>query len=176
MELRLIAKLDYAPYFLTVHSIVRFARSKGILCDRRGSAANSAVCYLLGITNIDPGRSGLLFERFVSAERKEPPDIDVDFEHERREEAIQWVYDRYGRDRAAICATVIRDRAGKVMWLTEDVTSALASQIWRRSKDRVTEERAAELNLNLQDRRLRQTLELARELIGVGFTSQRCRK
>ena len=172
-ELQLIAKLDYAPYFLTVNSIVRFARSKGILCQGRGSAANSAVCYVLGITSIDPVRSGLLFERFVSAERKEPPDIDVDFEHERREEVIQWIYERYGRDRAAICATVTRYRArgavrevGKVMGLTEDVTSALASQLWEWSEDGVTEERAAELNLNLQDRRLRLTLEMARQLIG----------
>jgi error-prone DNA polymerase len=128
---------------------------------------------MLGITSIDPVRSGLLFERFVSAERKEPPDIDVDFEHERREEVIQWVYERYGRDQAAICATVIRYRArgavrevGKVMGLTEDVTSALASQLWEWSEDGVTEARAAELNLNLQDRRLRLTLELSRELIG----------
>ena len=139
-----------------MNSIVRFARSKGILCQGRGSAANRAVCYVLGITSIDPVRSGLLFERFVSAERKEPPDIDVDFEHERREEVIQWIYERYGRDRAAICATVIRYRArgavrevGKVMGLTEDVTSALASQLWGWSEDGVTEERAAELNLNL---------------------------
>lgn len=172
-ELRPIAALAYAPYFLTVNSIVRFARSKGILCQGRGSAANSAVCYVLGITSIDPVRSGLLFEHFVSAERKEPPDIDVDFEHERREEVIQWIYERYGRDRAAICATVIRYRArgairevGKVMGLTEDVTGALASQLWGWSEDGVSEERAAELNLNLQDRRLRLTLELARELIG----------
>jgi DNA polymerase III alpha subunit len=104
-ELRLIAKLGYAPYFLAVNSIVRFARSKGILCQGRGGAANSAVCYVLGVTSIDPVRSGLLFEHFVSAERKEPPDIDVDFEHERREEVIQWLYERYGRDRAAICGT-----------------------------------------------------------------------
>ena len=110
-ELALIAELDYAPYFLTVHSIVVYARAKDILCQGRGSAANSAVCYVLGITSIDPVRSGLLFERFVSAARKEPPDIDVDFEHERREEVIQWVYDHYGRDRAALCATVIRYRA-----------------------------------------------------------------
>ena len=128
---------------------------------------------MLGITSIDPVRSGLLFERFVSAERKEPPDIDVDFEHERREEVIQWVYERYGRDRAALCATVIRYRArgavrevGKAMGLTEDVTGALASQLWGWSEDGVTEDRATELNLNLQDRRLRLTLELARELIG----------
>jgi error-prone DNA polymerase len=156
-----------------VNSIVRFARSKGILCQGRGSAANSAVCFVLGITSIDPVRSGLLFERFVSAERKEPPDIDVDFEHERREEVIQWVYERYGRDRAALCATVTRYRArgavrevGKAMGLTDDVTSALASQLWEWSEDGVTEDRATELNLNLQDRRLRLTLELARELIG----------
>ena len=93
----LIEKLAYAPYFLTVHAIVRFARSRGILCQGRGSAANSAVCYVLGITSIDPERSDLLFERFVSEERREPPDIDVDFEHERREEVIQWIYDTYGR-------------------------------------------------------------------------------
>ncbi len=172
-ELRLIAKLDYAPYFLTVRSIVAFARSKDILCQGRGSAANSAVCYVLGITSIDPVRSGLLFERFVSAERREPPDIDVDFEHERREEVIQWVYGRYGRDRAALCATVARYRArgavrevGKVMGLTEDLTGALAGQVWGWSEDGVEEEHAAELNLNLQDRRLRLTLALARELIG----------
>ena len=170
-ELRLIAELDYAPYFLTVNSIVRFARSRGILCQGRGSAANSAVCYVLGITSIDPVRSGLLFERFVSAERKEPPDIDVDFEHERREEVIQWIYDRYGRDRAALCCTVTRYRArgavrdvGKALGLPEDVTGAIASQLWAWSEDDLDEERAAELNLNLQDRRLSLTLELAREL------------
>jgi len=144
-ELRLIADLAYAPYFLTVNSverrrspdIVRFARSRGILCQGRGSAANSAVCYVLGITAIDPVRSGLLFERFVSAERREPPDIDVDFESGRREEVIQWVYERYGRDRAALCCTVMRFRArgairdvGKALGLTEDVTGALASQVW----------------------------------------------
>ena len=112
-ELSLIAELDYAPYFLTVHTIVAFARSKDILCQGRGSAANSAVCYVLGITSIDPVRSGLLFERFVSAARKEPPDIDVDFEHERREEVIQWVYQHYGRERAALCATVNRYRCAR---------------------------------------------------------------
>ncbi|MBV9785588.1 MAG: error-prone DNA polymerase [Acidisphaera sp.] len=172
-ELRLIGSLDYAPYFLTVHSIVAYARSRDILCQGRGSAANSAVCYVLGITSIDPVRSGLLFERFVSAERREPPDIDVDFEHERREEVIQWIYDTYGRDRAALCATVARFRTrgavrdvGKAMGLTEDVTGALASQVWGWSEEGVEEEHAAELNLNLADRRLRLTLELARELIG----------
>ncbi len=172
-ELRLIEELAYAPYFLTVHSIVRYARSRDIICQGRGSAANSAVCYVLAITSIDPVRSGLLFERFVSAVRQEPPDIDVDFEHERREEVIQWVYDRYGRDRAALCATVIRYRArgavrevGKAMGLTEDVTAALAGQVWGWSEEGVQEEHAAELNLNLEDRRLRLTLLLARELIG----------
>ena len=172
-ELQLIAELSYAPYFLTVNSIVRFARSKGILCQGRGSAANSAVCYVLGITSIDPVRAGLLFERFVSAARKEPPDIDVDFEHERREEVIQWIYERYGRDRAALCATVIRYRAkgairevGKALGLPEDVTSALSSQLWGWSKDGVDEDRAAEINLNPADRRLQLTLELAQELIG----------
>ena len=172
-ELILIGSLDYAPYFLTVNSIVRYARSKGILCQGRGSAANSAVCYVLGITAIDPVRSGLLFERFISAERREPPDIDVDFESERREEVIQWVYERYGRDRAALCATAmcfgprgaIRD-VGKVMGLTEDVTGLLASQVWGWSDEGVLNEHAAELNLNLEDRCLRLSIELARELIG----------
>ncbi|WP_043343040.1 error-prone DNA polymerase [Belnapia moabensis] len=172
-ELRLIEELKYAPYFLTVRTIVAYARSKDILCQGRGSAANSAVCYVLGVTSIDPVRSGLLFERFVSAERREPPDIDVDFEAERREEVIQWIYARYGRDRAALCATVMRFRArgavrdvGKVMGLPEDVTGALASQVWGWSEEGVTEEHATELNLDTADRRLRLTLELARELIG----------
>ncbi len=172
-ELKLIEGLEYAPYFLTVNSIVRHARSQGILCQGRGSAANSAVCYVLGVTSIDPVRSGLLFERFVSAERREPPDIDVDFESERREEVIQWVYERYGRDRAALCCTVMRFRArgairdvGKVMGLTDDVTGMLASQVWGWSDEGVQEEHAEELNLNLGDRRLRLTLQLARELIG----------
>ena len=129
-ELGLIAQLDYAPYFLTVHAIVQFARSQDILCQGRGSAANSAVCYVLGITAIDPTESNLLFERFISAERREPPDIDVDFEHERREDVIQWIYKTYGWDRAALCATVARYRSrgavrevGKVLGLTEDVTA-----------------------------------------------------
>jgi error-prone DNA polymerase len=172
-ELNLIASLDYAPYFLTVDSIVRFARAKSILCQGRGSAANSAVCFVLGITSIDPTRSGLLFERFVSAERREPPDIDVDFEHERREEVIQWIYDTYGRNRAALCATIIRYRGrgavrdvGKAMGLTEDVTAALASQVWSWSEEGVAEKHATALNFNLEDRRLRLTLDLARALIG----------
>ncbi len=172
-ELELIGSLDYASYFLTVNSIVRYARSKDILCQGRGSAANSAVCYVLGVTSIDPVRSGLLFERFISAERREPPDIDVDFESERREEVIQWVYHRYGRDRAALCCTVMRFHArgairdvGKAMGLPEDLTGALATQVSAWSNDGVTDEHAEELNLNLGDRRLRLTLELARQLIG----------
>ena len=172
-ELGLIASLDYAPYFLTVDSIVQFARSRGILCQGRGSAANSAVCYVLGITSIDPTRGGLLFERFVSAERREPPDIDVDFEHERREEVIQWIYETYGRDRAALCATVIRYRGrsavrdvGKAMGLPDDVTALLATQISHWGSDGLDDERAAELNLNLDDRRLRLTIELAKTLLG----------
>ena len=172
-ELRLIGQLEYAPYFLTVNSIVRYARSQGILCQGRGSAANSAVCWVLGITSIDPTQAGLLFERFVSAERHEPPDIDVDFEHERREDVIQWVFSHYGRDRAALCATVIRYRArgalrevGKALGLTEDITGALSGQVWGWSEEGVTEEHAAALNLNLGDPRLRMALEMARELIG----------
>ena len=172
-ELRLIAQLDYAPYFLTVNSIVRYARSRGIMCQGRGSAANSAVCWVLGITSIDPTKAGLLFERFVSAERHEPPDIDVDFEHEQREEVIQWVYEHYGRARAALCATVIRYRArgamrevGKVLGLTEDVTGALTSQVWGWSEEGVEAHHAEALNLNIEDPRLRMALGLARELIG----------
>jgi error-prone DNA polymerase len=172
-ELRLIEQMGYAPYFLTVDSIVQFARSKGILCQGRGSAANSAVCYVLGITSIDPERGDLLFERFVSQERDEPPDIDVDFEHERREEVIQWIYDTYGRNRAALCATVVRYRprgairdVGKALGLSEDVTGALASQVWGWSEEGATEKHAADLNLNLQDRRLRLTMELSRQLMG----------
>ncbi|WP_377806601.1 error-prone DNA polymerase [Azospirillum sp. A29] len=173
-ELRLIDQLGYAPYFLTVHSIVRFARSRGILCQGRGSAANSAVCYVLSITSIDPEKHNLLFERFVSAERREPPDIDVDFEHDRREIVIQWIYETYGRHRAALTAVVTRYRArgavrdvGKVLGLTEDVTAALAGQIWAWSDEGVEEQHAKELNLNLQDRRLRLTLELAQQLMGT---------
>jgi error-prone DNA polymerase len=173
-ELELIAQLGYAPYFLTVHAIVRFARSRGILCQGRGSAANSAVCFALGVTAIDPERGDLLFERFVSAERPEPPDIDVDFEHERREEVIQWVYETYGRDRAALCATVIRYRArgalrdvGKALGLPQDMLAALSGQVWGWSAEGVEMKHATDLNLDPTDRRLRLTLELARELIGT---------
>ncbi len=109
-ELALIADLEYEPFFLTVYDIVTFARSQGILCQGRGSAANSAVCFCLGITEVDPGRMETLVERFISKERNEPPDIDVDFEHERREEVIQYIYGKYGRERAALAATVITYR------------------------------------------------------------------
>ncbi len=136
-ELELIGSLDYAPYFLTVYDIVRFARSRGILCQGRGSAANSAVCFCLGITEVDPERADLLFERFISAERREPPDIDVDFEHERREEVIQHIYARYGRERASLAATVVSYRGrsavrevGKAFGLSDDTVGALASTIW----------------------------------------------
>jgi error-prone DNA polymerase len=173
-ELRLIAKLQYAPYFLTVNSIVRFARGKGILCQGRGSAANSAVCYVLGITSIDPDRNDLLFERFVSEERREPPDIDVDFEHERREIVMQWVFNTYGRDHAAICSTVIRYRpkgalrdVGKALGLTEDLIKMLSSQIWGWSEESVERRHLEELNLNPQDRRLRLARELAQQLVGT---------
>src|SRR5690606_25204965 len=139
IEFRLIRKRRYAYYFLTVYELVKFARSLDppILCQGRGSAANSAVCYFLGITSVDPNQFNLLFSRFVSAERNEPPDIDVDFEHERREEVIQHIYDRYGRDRAGIAATVIHYRprsavreVGKVLGLSEDVTARLTSTVW----------------------------------------------
>jgi error-prone DNA polymerase len=173
-ELRLIETLQYAPYFLTVNSIVRFARSKGILCQGRGSAANSAVCYVLGITSIDPERNDLLFERFVSEERREPPDIDVDFEHERREIVMQWVFETYGRNHAALCSTVIRYRAkgalrdvGKALGLPEDLIKMLSSQVWGWGTEGVEPKHAEELNLKLGDRRLRLALELARELIGA---------
>ena len=136
-ELALIKQLDYARYFLTIYDIVRFAESRGILCQGRGSAANSAVCFVLGITSVDPAEHDVLFARFISTERKEPPDIDVDFEHERREEVIQYIYERYGRHRAGIAATVIRYRpksairdAGKALGLSEDVTARLASTQW----------------------------------------------
>ena len=173
-ELRLIERLQYAPYFLTVNSIVRFARSKDILCQGRGSAANSAVCYVLGITSIDPERNDLLFERFVSEERREPPDIDVDFEHERREIVMQWVFETYGRNHAALCSTVIRYRAkgalrdvGKALGLTEDLIKMLSSQVWGWSEEGVEPKHAEELNLNLNDRRLRLAINLARQLIGT---------
>ncbi|HUE79962.1 MAG TPA: error-prone DNA polymerase [Sphingomicrobium sp.] len=175
-ELGLIEKLDFARYFLTVHDIVAFARSlePPILCQGRGSAANSAVCFCLGITAVDPATSDLLFERFISEERKEPPDIDVDFEHERREEVIQHIYSKYGRDRAGIAATVIHYRprsaireVGKVMGLSEDITAALASTIWGQMGEEVVAERAGEAGLDLADPHLKRTVKLAEQLIGM---------
>ncbi|MDQ0322990.1 error-prone DNA polymerase [Pararhizobium capsulatum DSM 1112] len=172
-ELDLIRSMKYAPYFLTVFSIVRFARSQGILCQGRGSAANSAVCYILGVTSIDPSTNDLLFERFVSQERDEPPDIDVDFEHERREEVIQWIYKTYGREKAALCATVTRYRAkgairdvGKALGLPEDLIKALSSGMWAWSEE-VSDRNVKELNLNPDDRRLILTLNLAQQLMGA---------
>ncbi|NTZ93025.1 error-prone DNA polymerase [Agrobacterium tumefaciens] len=172
-ELGLIGRLEYAPYFLTVNAIVRHARSLDILCQGRGSAANSVVCYVLGITAIDPLKVDLLFERFVSEERREPPDIDVDFEHQRREEVIQWVYDTYGRDKAALCSVVTRYRGrgalrdvGKVLGLPEDLTKLLSSQVWRWSEG-VGEKQVKELNLNMEDRRLKLAFELANQLVGT---------
>ncbi|MEG3176462.1 error-prone DNA polymerase [Sphingomonas sp. RB3P16] len=173
-ELELVAQMDYAPYFLTVNSIVRYARSQGILCQGRGSAANSVICFVLGITSIDPIVHTLLFERFISTERREPPDIDVDFEHERREEVIQWIYETYGEQHAALTAVVSRYRSrgavrevGKALGLPEDMTAALASQVWGWSNDGVPQEHVAALNLDASEPRLALTLELATQLIGT---------
>ena len=173
-ELRLIAKVRYAAYFLTVHDIVAWAREPGreILCQGRGSAANSVVCYCLGITSVDPTKQDVLFERFISEERSEPPDIDVDFEHERREEVMQYVYRRYGRHRAAICATVIHYRprsairdVGKALGLTEDVTAALANTVWGSYGAKVEDEHVDATGLQRQDARLKLALDLTAELI-----------
>jgi error-prone DNA polymerase len=172
-ELQLIGRLDYARYFLTVHDIVAFARSRGILCQGRGSAANSAVCYCLGITAVDPARIDVLFARFISAARNEPPDIDVDFEHERREEVIQYIYEKYGRDRAGLAATVICYRSrlairevGKVLGLSADVVAALAGIVWGWSSEPLDDARVREAGLDPGDPTLRRTLDLAAELVG----------
>ncbi len=172
-ELGLIETLGYAPYFLTVHDIVRFARSKGILCQGRGSAANSTVCYCIGITDVDPALTDLLFERFISPERREPPDIDVDFEHERREEVIQYIYAKYGRDHAGLAATVITYRArsaarevGKVFGLSQDAVSALSGSVWGHSASNLGEREAKEGGLDTQDSVVAQVLELANEING----------
>jgi error-prone DNA polymerase len=172
-ELTLIASLDYAPYFLTVHDIVRFAREKGILCQGRGSAANSAVCYCLWITEVDPARFDLLFERFISPERNEPPDIDVDFEHERREEVIQYIYRRYGRERAGLAAAVttyrtrsaIRETA-KVFGLSDDVIAALNGTTWGQESTAIGEDRVRSIGLDPADPTLALALEMAKALIG----------
>ncbi len=170
-EYKLIGELDYAPYFLTVYDIVRFARTKGILCQGRGSAANSAVCYCLHVTEVDPNQIDLLFERFLSAERREPPDIDVDFEHERREEVIQYIYNRYGRHRAGLAATVIcyRGRSairdvGKVFGLSEDTITALAGTLSGWTSSAPVEDEVRRLGLDPADRRLSLALALAGEL------------
>ena len=173
-ELDLIEQLDYPSYFLTVQDVIRFARSRGILCQGRGSAANSAVCFAIGITEVDPDRIDLLFERFVSAERGEPPDIDVDFEHNRREEVIQYVYEKYGRRRAAMTATVncyrprgaIRE-VGKVFGLSGDVISAVSKSLWGWSSGEIREDRIRdELGLDPDSPALAMTLRYARELMG----------
>ena len=172
-ELALIESRDYAPYFLTVHDIVRFARSRGILCQGRGSAANSAVCYCLGITEVNPDTTDLLFERFISPERNEPPDIDVDFEHERREEVMQYIYQKYGRERTGIAATVISYRTrsavrevGKVFGLSDDTIGALAGTIWGWSSSGVREADIARVGLDPAEKTMRQVALLSQELIG----------
>ncbi len=172
-ELKLIEEMGYAPYFLTVHDIVAFARSKGILCQGRGSAANSVVCYLLGVTEVPPESITLIFERFISKERGEPPDIDVDFEHERREEVIQWIYERYGRHRAGLTATVIhfRSRAairevGKVMGLSQDVIARLAGQIWGWSSSAPGADRMRDAGIDPTDGRVALAARLIGEIIG----------
>jgi error-prone DNA polymerase len=172
-ELGLIAELQYEPYFLTVQDIVRFARSRDILCQGRGSAANSAVCFCLGITEVDPARMSLLFERFISKERNEPPDIDVDFEHERREEVIQYLYGKYGRHRAALTATVISYRprsalrdVAKAMGLDPLQVDALARSMQWWDGSRIDEGRVREAGLDPQSPVLSRVLTLARELLG----------
>ncbi|WP_246329248.1 error-prone DNA polymerase [Chthonobacter rhizosphaerae] len=172
-EFAIIRQLGYAPYFLTVHDIVRFARSRGILCQGRGSAANSAVCFCLGVTEVDPERGDLLFERFISPERREPPDIDVDFEHERREEVIQYIYGKYGRERAGLAATVISYRArsairevGKAFGLSADTVGALAGQIWGWSSASVRPEDARRAGVDPADRSVMDVVRHARALAG----------
>jgi error-prone DNA polymerase len=176
-EFALITSKDIARYFLTVYDIVRFAREEAdppILCQGRGSAANSAVCFCLGVTSVDPNTTSVLFERFLSEEREEPPDIDVDFEHERREEVIQYMYEKYGRHRAGLCATVIHYRpksaireVGKAMGLSEDVTSKLANTIWGSFEGQMDDDRAKEAGLDLSDPYLRIVLTLAKQMIGM---------
>ncbi|MGA9033952.1 MAG: error-prone DNA polymerase, partial [Sulfuricaulis sp.] len=171
-ELALIAELRYEPYFLTVHNIVEFARSRGILCQGRGSAANSAVCFCLGITEVDPARIETLFERFVSKERNEPPDIDVDFEHERREEVIQYLYSKYGRERAALAATVISYRpksavrdVGKALGFSLEQVDSLAGNLawWDGG---VVPERLTEAGFDPQNPKVRLLVQLVRMLVG----------
>jgi len=172
-ELAFIEEKNYASYFLTVYDIVRFAKRQEILCQGRGSAANSTVCFCLGITSVDPTKFELLFERFISSARNEPPDIDVDFEHERREEVIQYIYNKYGRNRAAIVATVtqqhqkgaIRD-VGKAMGLSVDTVNRLSAAIWEFTDEWFEENRLLEQGLNPNDPHLRKVLELTAQMIG----------
>ncbi|GAA0278048.1 error-prone DNA polymerase [Alteraurantiacibacter aestuarii] len=175
-ELALIGKLDLARYFLTIKDIVDFARAQQppILCQGRGSAANSAVCYCLEITSVDPARHALLFDRFISEDRKEPPDIDVDFEHERREEVIQHIYSKYGRHRAGLCATVIHYRprmairdVGKAMGLSADVTAALSRTVWGGWGKEIGEKHVTESGMDLSDPHLRRVLKLTEQMIGM---------
>ncbi|MEQ1641470.1 MAG: error-prone DNA polymerase, partial [Novosphingobium sp.] len=176
-ELAMIGKKTLAQYFLTIKGIVDFARSRTppILCQGRGSAANSAVCFCLGITSVNPVEHALLFERFISEDRDEPPDIDVDFEHERREEVIQHIYEKYGRHHAGLCATVIHYRprmaireVGKVMGLSEDVTSALAKTVWGGHGRSIKEAHVdRETGFDLSDPHLRRVLALTEQLIGM---------
>ncbi|MGJ1224216.1 error-prone DNA polymerase [Sphingobacterium siyangense] len=173
MELDFIERKNYASYFLTVYDYVRFAKEKGILCQGRGSAANSTVCYCLGITSVDPSKYRLLFARFMSDARDEPPDIDVDFEHERREEVIQYIYEKYGRNRAAIVATVTQVRSkgairdvGKAMGLSMDAVGRLAGVVSSHWDDYVDLERLVEQGFNPEDQHLRKVLELTHQYIG----------
>ncbi len=172
-EMKFIEEMDYAAYFLTVYDIVRFARQQNILCQGRGSAANSTICFCLGITSVNPTKFDLLFERFISSARNEPPDIDVDFEHERREEVIQYIYQKYGRDRAAIVATVtqlhhkgaIRD-VGKAMGLSVDTIKRISDSVWEFTDEWVEGKRIEEQGLNPNDTHLKKVLALTGQMMG----------
>ncbi len=172
-ELELIADLEYERYFLTVYDIVAYARSQAILCQGRGSAANSAVCYCLGITEVDPDRMAMLVERFISKERNEPPDIDVDFEHERREEVIQYIYEKYGRERAALAATIITYRprsalrdVGKALGLSELQVSRMARSMQWWDGQRIDDSRVLEAGLDPESPIVKRLLYLVREMLG----------
>ena len=165
--------MNYASFFLTVYDVVRFARERGILCQGRGSAANSAVCYYLGVTAVDPSKFDLLFERFILVERNKPPDIDVDFEHERREEVMQYVFEKYGRHRAAVVANVstYRQRGamrdiGKAMGLSLDVVEKLISTVWRHSNEFPTPEMLEQMGFDPTDPHLVKTMMLMSQVLG----------
>src|SRR5205823_5845096 len=171
-ELKLIAELRYEAYFLTVWDLVRFAKAKNILCQGRGSAANSAVCYCLGVTSVDPDHIDVLFERFVSRERNEPPDIDIDFEHERREEVLQYLYEKYGRDRAGLVAEVITYRSrsavrdvGKALGLSLDRVDRLAKSLDPGDEEHLAS-RLREAGLDPAAQQAQLLVRLARELLG----------